>query len=266
MFRLYRRYRAHDTAQQGAALAYYLMFSLFPILILVSSLIGRLRLDPEVLLGTVEPVLPREVLAVVSAYLVYVSDHVSGSMLWFSVVFSIWFPMRATGCLMRAVRRAYDLGPPKKRVRYIFRTFLYTLLLLFTLVLTLLLMTLGGALAQALGRALALPEQIVLLWGIVRFALLGLIIFASLGVLYAIAQDTRKPLRTILPGAILSGVAWCVISTVYAFYVENISNYSAIYGALGAVVVLLIWLYLSAIALILGAEINHVLLHWGEEN
>ena len=218
MICLIRRYRIHDAAQQGAALAYYLLFSLFPILILISSLIGQLQLEISGVLDALASVLPDGVLALVSAYLGYVSEHVSMSMLTFSTVFSVWFPMRATKCLMRAVRRAYDLGPPRQRVRYFFKVLLVTVLLLAMLVLSLLLATLGDCFADALGRMLPLSAQFAGLWGLLRFLLLGVVIFLALGALYAAAQDQRRPLRALLPGAAISSLAWIVISSGYAFF------------------------------------------------
>lgn len=259
ILRLIRRCSAHDAAQQGAALAYYLLFSLFPILILVSNLIGQLKLDLFAALDPIAPILPEGVMALTDAYLGYVSEHVSVSMLCFSAVFSIWFPMRATGCLMRSVRRAYDLGMPKSRVRAAFKVLFFTVLLLVSLMLTLLLMTVGNRFMNAAGRLFSLPVWFVGMWDILRFAALGTVSFAALSVLYALAQDTRRPLRVILPGSAAATLAWIILSFGYSFYVENISNYSAIYGALGAVMVLLIWLYLSAVTLIAGAELNHIL-------
>ena len=258
---LLRRYNIHDVAQQGAALAYYLLFSLFPTLILVSSLVSQLELDLSGLLNTIAPILPEGVLALTTAYLGYVSEHASVSMLCFSAVFSVWFPMRATGCLMRAVRRAYDLGIPKNRIRDTFKILFFTVLLLFSLMLTLFLMTLGARFISALENLFALPVYLSSVWGPLRFAVLGSVVFIALSALYAAAHSVRCPLRAILPGAAISTFAWIVISFGYSFYVENISNYSAIYGALGAVVVLLIWLYLTSLTLIMGAEINDILLH-----
>lgn len=259
VLRLIRQYNMHDAAQQGAALAYYLLFSLFPILILISSLIGQLRLDLSAVLEPIAPILPEGVMALTDAYLSYVSEHVSVSMLCFSAVFSVWFPMRATGCLMRAVRRAYDLGIPKSRIRAAFKVLFFTVLLLVSLMLTLLLMTAGNRFMSALGRLLFLPEWFTGLWGILRFTALGTVSFAALSVLYALAQDQHRPLRMILPGSAAATLAWIILSFGYSLYVEYISNYSVIYGALGAVMVLLIWLYLTALTLIAGAELNHIL-------
>ena len=99
-----------------------------------------------------------------------------------------------------------------------------------------------------------------------RFPALGVVVFGAVGLLYAMAQDTRQPGRNIVPGVVVSLVAWIALSAGYSFYVENFANYSLIYGTLGTMVVLMIWLYLTATVLIMGAEINDALLTMREEN
>ncbi len=257
---LIERYTAHDVSQQGAALAYYLLFTLFPLLIFVSSLVGQLRLDPVLIAETLAPVLPSDVLTLTQEYLHYVSEHTSVSTLWFSAVFSIWFPMRATFCLMRSVRLAYDLGEPKKPLRHTFKVLFFTAALLFCLILTLLLITMGDRFITALGQKLMFPVLLQRIWGTLRFAVLGAVIFGALSALYAAAQDKPRRIRTSLPGAALATLSWIVLSFGYSVYTESFSNYSAIYGALSAIIVLMIWLYLTALTLILGAEVNHILL------
>lgn len=256
---LWTRYTAHNVARESAALAYHLLFSLFPILILISSLIGQFALDITGILRTLSMILPADVLSLVEYYLLYASENSNRSMLWFSLVFSVYFPMRATGSLMGAVRRAYELPPPGKRMRYAFRVAFYTALLLFSMVLTLLLSTLGKNAFASLTYTMGLPGRLVGLWEFSRLALLSLVAFGALAALYTAAQDERPRPRAILPGAVLSTLSWLAASVLYSFYAESFSNYDLIYGTLGAVVVLLIWLYLTALTLILGAEINALL-------
>lgn len=251
IIRLINRYMTHDVSQQGAALAYYLLFALFPLLIFVSGLVAQLHLDVSRVFETLAPILPSDVLALTEDYLRYVSDHVSVSTLWFSAVFSIWFPMRATFCLMRAVRRAYSLGDPKSPLRHAFKVLFFTVLLLFCLILTLILITLGDKLVGML---------VSPVWGAFRFAALGAVVFGALSTLYAAAQDKPRRARAILPGAALATLAWILLSLGYSVYTEHFSNYSAIYGTLSTIIVLMIWLYLTALTLILGAEFNHTLL------
>lgn len=248
---LVRRYADHDVAQQGAALAYYLLFALFPLLIFVSTLIAQLHLDVSLMLETMEAILPSDVLELVGEYLAYVSEHVSVSTLWFSAVFSIWFPMRATFCLMRAVRCAYGLGDPHKPLHHGFKVLFFTVVLLFCLIVTLLLMTVWDSLALAL---------LAPVWDVLRFAVMGVIVFAALSALYAAAQDKPRRIRAAAPGAALATLAWIILSFGYTVYAENFSNYSAVYGTLSAIIVLMIWLYLTALTLILGAELNYTIL------
>ena len=89
---------------------------------------------------------------------------------------------------------------------------------------------------------------------------MGGVMFAAIGLLYAAAQDVRQPARNILPGTGAALAAWMVVSAAFSFYVENFGRYSVLYGALGTVIVLMMWLNLTAAALIMGAEVNGVLM------
>lgn len=262
---LWRRYTQHDVSHQSAALAYFLLFSLFPILILVSICIQNLDVDLSGLLSTLSHILPESVLILIEYYIDYASEHIGRSLLYFSLFFSIWFPMRATDCLIHAVRRAYALSAPKHPLLYRCKTLLYTALLLISLALTGLFATLSRNVVAILSVLLGLPERFAQLWGLLRFLILGLIIFAALSALYAIAQDTRTPLSAILPGALVSTLAWIALSAVYSFYTEYISNYDLVYGTLSTVAIVLIWLYLTAVILIMGAELNAVILRWRKQ-
>ena len=261
-----RRYFVHDVARQAAALAYYLLFATFPFLIFVSSLLGLLELDLTGIVRVLTPLLPAGVVNFLMAYLGYVSISTSRSMLWFALVFSIWFPMRSANCLMGAVRRAYHLPRPRRPVVYWWKVLLYTVFLLVTMVVTLALMTVGQRVLGVLEQAMAVPELFVKLWVPLRFAVLGVVVFAAVGLLYAMSQDERRPGREIVPGVVFAMAAWMALSASYSFYVENFSNYSLIYGTLGTVIVLLIWLYLTAAVLILGAEINDTLIRLRHES
>ena len=98
----------------------------------------------------------------------------------------------------------------------------------------------------------ALPD----LWQYLRFVPLSLFIFIAVGALYAASLDQKIPFRRLLPGILLSMLSWLVITVGFSVYVENVAPFALMYGALGAVIALLLWLFLSAFALILGAEWN----------
>jgi len=255
-----RRFFAHDVGRQGAALAYYLLFTLFPFLIFLSSLLGLLDLDISGIMGSLSPLLPASVLELIETYLTYVARTSSPAMLWFGLVFTIWFPMRAADCLMHAVRRAYHLPQPKNQVFYTAKVLLYTVFLLVSISLALALATVGRQVLQFAGRFVVVPEAFIDLWSDLRFVILGGVMFAAVGLLYAAAQDVRQPARNVVPGVLVALIGWMVVSAAFSFYVENFANYSVIYGALGTVIVLMMWLNLTAVVLIMGAEVNGALL------
>lgn len=253
------RYFLHGVAQEAASLAYYLLFMLFPLMIFLSSLLGLLELDISSISKALAALLPAGVVDLVESYLVYVSQTSSRAMLWFGLVFTIYFPMRAADCLMMAVRKAYHLPRPKNQVLYMAKVLLYTVFLLVTIALTLALATVGRAALEFAGRFVVVPGAFIDLWTDMRFLVLGGVMFGAVGLLYAAAQDSRQPARNVVPGALVALVGWLVVSAAFSFYVENFANYTVIYGALGTVIVLMMWLNLTAVVLIMGAEVNGVL-------
>lgn len=253
------RYLIHGVAQEAAALAYYLLFMIFPLLIFLSSLLGLLDLDVSGISMALGTLLPAGVVDLVESYLSYVSQTSSRTMLWFGLVFTIYFPMRAADCLMMAVRKAYHLPRPKNQILYMAKVLLYTVFLLVTIALTLALVTVGRAALEFAGRFVVVPAAFIDLWSDLRFLILGGVMFGAVGLLYAAAQDSRQPARNVVPGAVVALVGWMVVSAAFSFYVENFANYSVIYGALGTIIVLMMWLNLTAVMLIMGAEINGAL-------
>ena len=174
--------------------------------------------------------------------------------------------MRAAKGLMDDVRLAYHLGKPLRPISYTVCQLIYTMVLLIVIGLTLLLSTVGEQVLTYINgilpeNILKLSDYLLGLWQYLRFVPAGLLMFAALGTLYAASLDHRQPVKAILPGIFAALFSWMVVSIGFSFYVENFANYSVIYGTLGAVIVLLMWLYMTAIILIMGAELNAVLNH-----
>ena len=260
-----KRYLRHNVGIQSAALAFYLLFMIFPFLIFISALLGLLHLDVAGILLALGEFLPREVVDLVEMYLTYVGETSSMRLLVFGLAFSIYFPMRATNALMRAVRTAYHLGPPRNAVVHRLKTLLYTVMLILTIVLTLVLMTVGDRLLGYAVIHFRLPAFLAELWGKLRFPAAAVAANFALLFLYALAQDDRQPWRNLLPGTLMALAAWMGLSFLYSLYVENFADYSVLYGSIGTIIVVLIWLYMSAIVLIMGAELNGTLMSLRKE-
>ena len=254
----------HDVGRNAAALAYYLLFALFPLLIFISNVLGLLDLNVGAIIQGLQRFLPKDIVNLVGTYLEYVSHTSSKTLLWFALIFAIWFPMRAAKGLMDDVRLAYHLGKPQHPIAYTFRQLVYTIVLLLVIGLTLLLSTVGAHVLRYINNllpenTLQLSEYLLQIWQYLRFLPIGLLMFAGLGTLYAASMDKRQPIKEMFPGIVAALVLWMIVSIGFSFYVENFADYSIIYGTLGAVIVLLMWLYMTAVILIMGAELNATL-------
>ena len=250
----------HNVAMQSAALAFYLLFMIFPFLIFISALLGLLDLNITGMMTVLSDFLPEEVVDLLRMYFTYVTDNPSPQLMVFGLVFSIYFPMRATNTLMRAVRTAYRLGPPKAPIRHTLKSLLYTVMLIVTIVLTLVLVSVGEAALDYAIDHFGLPVYMAALWQRLRFPVMGLVMYFALYFLYALPQDTHLRARDLYPGVLAALLGWMVTAYLFSWYVENFASYSLFYGSIGAVIVLLIWLNFTAAILILGAELNGTLI------
>lgn len=256
-----RRYYVHDVARDSAALTYYLLFAIFPLLIFVSTLLGVLELDIASITAVLAPILPSDVVDIIRTYLEYVAANQSRQLLWFSLVFSIWFPMRSTGCLMHSLRKAFGRSAPENILLGQLHTLLFTIWMIFVIGLTLALVVVGRRALYFLSGFLPLSETFISVWGYLRFIILGLVMAISLGILYQLALGQRRPLREVLPGVGSSLAAWLLLSMAFSYYVENMARYAQLYGSIATIVVVLLWLYMSGQVLILGAELSASLIH-----
>ncbi len=227
IYLMVRRYFDHHVGRDSAALTYYLLFALFPLLIFLSNLVGIMSVDISGFLHEIRAFIPQEALDIIEQYLIYVGRDSSPRLLWFSLIFSIYFPYRAASSLLGSVRRAYGEHRPTQFLRYQVKLLIYTLSLILMIVLSIGLSVVGGRVlnyvSSHLSAYITLSDGFIRLWSSLRFV-------------------------------------WLVLSFLFSYYVENIARYSVIYGTLGAVIVLLLWLYLASVMLIMGAEFNSVLM------
>lgn len=257
---LVRRYFAHHVGRDSAALTYYLLFATFPLLVFTGGLLHTLQLDGKALLETLSRLVPEAVAQLVGSYLSYAEGKAGGRLLGFSLVFSVWFPMRAASCLMHAIRKAYRSPRPRHALGQQLRNLIFAIWLMGMIGVTLLGITAGRWMLEALAEWITIPPLLLRLWGPVRFLILGGLMFAMLVPLYLLARGHRCPMGEILPGAIGSLLVWLLLSLAFSYYVEHLARYTELYGSISAVVVALLWLYMTAAVLIMGAEFNGVLL------
>ncbi len=237
------------------------MFSIFPLLILFSLIIGSLHIDTATMDILLARVLPRDMIDMLKGYLDYVTRTFDMKLLMFALVFSIYFPWRFIRSLMDGIRISYRQESEESFIRRTLKQILCTLLIPLTLAASLILIILGHNVITFLvsllpPQTLRLSDFLLTLWQYGRFLIAAAIMSIALIILYRCSIPTRVPFKTLLPGIVFSIIAWVISSIAFSFYVENFGDYSVIYGTLGAFVILLLWLYLTGLIFLAGSEIN----------
>ena len=254
-----RGFVGKEVGRRSAGLTYYLVFAIFPFILSIIALLGVLHLPMISLEGDAAAFLPKDVITLLNITLVHMTAYSNGAILTFGLAFALWFPFRAVKNMTEEVADIYgdEKISGKKRLLKVF--FLYLIILIFIPVMFILLIVGEGLLDFAAQFLPVITMEFIALWNKLRFLpmALGLIFLTS--AVYSLSPASRPGWRFVLPGALLSTAAWLAYSLFFAHYVNNMGNYSVIYGSIGAIIAFLIWLNWSLTALLTGAVFNQAL-------
>jgi membrane protein len=185
------------------------------------------------------------------------SSGTAGIMVIVGIVSALWTASGYVGAFMRASNVIYEVEEGRSFFKLRPLQMLVTLALVLLLSLVLVSLVLTGPIAGAVGSAVGLSGAAVTAWNIAKWPVLFAVVVFMMGLLYYASPNAKLGgLKTILPGAALAIVIWLVASAVFAFYVANFGSYNKTYGALGGVIIFLVWLWLTNVAILLGAELN----------
>jgi membrane protein len=244
----------------AAALTYYSILSIFPALIALVSvlgLIGDSATQPLIdNLGAVAPGPAKEIFTGAIENLQR-SEGAAGVLFIVGLAGALWSASGYVAAFMRASNSIYDV----EEGRPIWKTapvrLGVTIVLLLLLAISGTAVALTGGLAEQVGNLVGVGDTAVTVWDIAKWPVLLLLVSFMFAILYWAAPNVKHPkFRWVSPGGILAVVVWIIASLAFAFYVANFGSYNKTYGALGGVIVFLVWLWISNIAVLLGAELN----------
>lgn len=248
-----------DIFALAAQLAYYLILSFFPFLIFLLTLIGFSNLDSMEVLGALRAMLPTSAFELIYNVIIEVIEKQNTGLLGASLLLVVWSASSAFRAVIKGINKAYGLNENRSFIRRAFIAIICTFSLAFVILLTLILLVFGGLIGNLIASYLPHPIIVYRIWNFLRYILvifMMILIFASI---YRYTPSKRLKWKEVFPGAIACTVGWLVVSLGFSFYINNFSNYSKIYGGLGAVIILITWLYLTSIILITGGEINSII-------
>jgi membrane protein len=259
--RTIREFREDNLTDWAAALTYYSVLSIFPGLAALVAILALAGSEGTIdaLLEIIDDIGPASAVDTFRGPVETVvnSNTGAGLALLLSVALALWTASGYVGAFIRASNTIYEVeeGRPFWKLRPLQVVVTLTMVLLLAVVLVAIVLT--GPLAEAVGEALGISDAAVTVWQFAKWPLLAVVVVTMLAFLFYAAPNVKQPsFRWLTPGSFLAVAVWIVASIGFAIYVANFGSYNKAYGSLGGAVVFLIWLWLSNVAVLLGAELN----------
>jgi membrane protein len=258
--RTVREFREDNLTDWAAALTYYGILSLFPALLALVSILGLIgESATQPLLDNLAEVAPGPAQEIVTNALQNLNQNqgAAGLLLIVGLAAALWSASSYVGAFMRASNSIYEVeeGRPFWKLRPV--QIAITLVMMIMLSIGLVAVVVTGPLAEEVGKVIGLGDAAVTAWDVAKWPVLVLLVSFMFSVLYWAAPNVKQPgFRWLTPGGVLAVVVWIVASAAFALYVAMFASYNKTYGSLAGVIVFLIWLWISNIAVLLGAELN----------
>ncbi|WP_078380415.1 YihY/virulence factor BrkB family protein [Sutcliffiella halmapala] len=242
----------------AAEQAYYYMLSIFPLLILTLAILPYLSIDPVKAIEFLSTIMPPQIVELMEGSVYEFVSKPNGGLLTVGIFGTIWSASNGMNAFIGAMNEAFDVK--ETRPFYLVRLLSIglTICLIFAFLIAFLLPIFGGVLINSIAKMIEIPGGTELILNILRFLIAFVVIYTLISFLYRFAPNVSKSYKEIVPGALVATIIWQIISLGFSFYVSNFGNYSATYGSLGGVIVLMLWLYLTGLALVIGGEINAI--------
>jgi len=256
-----REFGADQATDLAAALTYYGVLAVFPALLAFVSLVGLFG-DPgkttDTLLDLMGGLVPATTLDAIRGPIENLATSPSAGFAFVTgIVGALWSASGFVGAFSRAMNRIYSIqeGRPFWKLRPV--TLAVTVLAIVVAVIAALLITLTGPVAEQVGELLGIGETAVLIWNIAKWPILAFLAVLIVAVLYYATPNVKQPkFRWMSFGALFALIVWVVASAGFAFYAANFASYNETYGSIGGVIVFLLWVWISNIALLFGAELD----------
>jgi len=256
-----REFSDDQCTDLAAALTYYAVLALFPAIVALISIVGVAGQPTAVqsaMTDIVKPLVSQETFNILNkAVTQLTSSSAAGFGLIIGLALALWSASGYVGAFGRAMNRIYEIdeGRPFWKLRPV--QLLVTLIAVTLIAVVLVALVLSGPLATTVGNAIGLGSTAVTIFNIAKFPVIAAMVVVIVAILYYATPNVKQPkFKWVSVGAVFAIIIWVIASVAFAFYVSNFGSYNKTYGSLAGVIVTLLWLWITNIALLLGAEID----------
>jgi membrane protein len=261
--RTWRELIDDDVPGLAAQLSYYFFLALFPAILFLLALASFFPLSnlTDDVARALAPFVSPQVLELIQEQMQRLANNEDGGLLTFGVAGALWSSSAAIVSIVGALNRAYDIeeGRPWWKVRLV--AIGLTLGVAVFVLMALSLVLAGPSLAETLGRQTGWGASFERTWLVLQWPLVFALVSTGIGIIYYFGPDADQDWVWITPGAVAATLLWLLASLLFKLYVANFTDYEGSYGAVGGVMVVLLWFYVSGIAILTGAELNSEIEH-----
>jgi membrane protein len=257
----FREFGEDQCTDLAAALTYYAVLALFPAMLALVSILGLVGQSGRVvdtLLGIVEDVAPGGAADAVAPVLEGLTSSTgAGLALVTGLLGALWSASGYVAAFGRAMNRVYEIDEGRPFVKLRSVTLLVTVVSVLLVAVVLIGLVVSGPVAESIGEAIGVGGTAVTIWNIAKWPVLLAVVVVLIALLYYATPNVKQPkFKWVTVGAVVAIVVWAIASALFGLYVANFSSYDATYGSLAGVVVFLLWVWITNLALLLGAEID----------
>lgn len=249
-------FKKDDVPLLAAAQSYYYLLSIFPMMILILTILPFLNIDSQAVVTLVQNTAPSGMTSVLEENILSIVETPRGGLFTIGLIGALWSASNGINAFINASNTAYDIEETRSFIKVRGISIALTLGMIIALAAALILPIFGNLIIDFINSVVSLPPQTELLFQVLRWVVALTIMSAVLLVLYRFAPNKTLKWKEILPGAVTAAVLWQLISLAFSFYVSNFGNYSATYGSLGGIIILMLWFFLTGMILMIGAELN----------
>jgi len=257
--RVYHEFDEDEVLTRSAALAFYFVSAMVPMIFFLMAILGLLAQGHDLqsgLLGYAARFMPPDAYTLLQKTLKEITSTSTGLKLAVGLVLALWSGSGGVSSIMDALNRCYHVTDSRPFWKQRMIALGLTVALSALTVAALIIILYGGDIAEFVGSHTGLSAPAVLAWRIVQWPVALFFVVAAFALLYFWGPDTEQDWQWITPGSLVGVVLWIGVSLLFRVYLHYFNSYSKTYGSLGAVIILLYWLYISGLALLVGGEIN----------
>ena len=251
-----------DCMGMAAQIAFYTMLGLFPFLIFLLSLLSTFpwgeSLKP-LMLDALRDQMPRESAEYVTGIVLELLPQYSQGLLGIGLLVSLWGASMAVGALITTINRAYNIRPRRNIAAQKLMSIVLVLLLSGMWLMSMTIILVGPGITQSIFEFMGIASETNTFWTSMRLPMAFMLNLMALSILYFFAPEARQRFLSILPGAFTATILWMLASSAFRIFLRNFGAYNKTYGSLAAVVILMVWLWISGLVFLLGAEINSLM-------